>query len=480
MSNIILSPSTEVRQALQKAFPRSNTERALKKYIEVLQQQINAAILNGRTAEEHKLGLYSVSLHELTHKGSQIGPRKVRLHKWLGDNGLAMVVSATTGSNLSGRLSQVRLTDRVTIEQADTDDDTTQTAEQPVIEQVETFYPGLSRHLNEKDDWFRDYDVSPVALDSLSHYIRWLRSAQCQLSKREQERELAQARRVFQAARLCGGIFLQKKKPSVFGRTYYQGVSVQSVSKTLRRAMLGQCWEYDMRSCVVAWKLGFAKACCEHDDDSRALDDAFPASFSYLFDKARLIGDVCDRVFDADSRDGADRQVKLVKQALTAISFGAREKASGWLGQDGKQQISALASIFSNANERQRFIACPSVRAFIDEQKRLDNHITQTALDDKPSLRSYKPLLTQSGRLSKPKLMAYLYQNAEARVMSLISECLLASGYKIIARIHDALIISDPMPESFSEHLMTVVRVVTQNDYWHLSVTAHEPFKDEP
>lgn len=61
-------------------------------------------------------------------------------------------------------------------------------------------------------------------------------------------------------ASVMDGYYVQRKKPSAFGRMYYEGVSVQNINKDLRSAVLGDCWEYDIRSSVVAWKMGWAKA----------------------------------------------------------------------------------------------------------------------------------------------------------------------------------------------------------------------------
>jgi len=69
-------------------------------------------------------------------------------------------------------------------------------------------------------------------------------------SKRKQY--LLQAHVILTVAKDKDGKYYQRKLPSDFGRTYYSGTSVQNVNKELRRAMLGNSWEYDIRSSVVA------------------------------------------------------------------------------------------------------------------------------------------------------------------------------------------------------------------------------------
>lgn len=85
---IKLSVHESVEAALQKAFPKpaAAAKRALTKYISVVESMLFAALQRGQTPEQRKLGLYAISLDQLANKGGQIGPKKIRVHKWLTDN----------------------------------------------------------------------------------------------------------------------------------------------------------------------------------------------------------------------------------------------------------------------------------------------------------------------------------------------------------------------------------------------------------
>ena len=109
---IKITPDPKVLAALSAAFPKPPTAaaKALTKYIALLEQQVNTALLAGRNPEQHKLDLYSVSLHDMMNRGGQIGPNKTRVHKWLKDNQLELIKTVTKGNNLTGRLSEVKLT----------------------------------------------------------------------------------------------------------------------------------------------------------------------------------------------------------------------------------------------------------------------------------------------------------------------------------------------------------------------------------
>jgi hypothetical protein len=60
-------------------------------------------------------------------------------------------------------------------------------------------------------------------------------------------------------------------------------------------------------------------------------------------------------------------QVKLLKQAFTAISFGARKSGKGWMDSNGKWTNPAIVDIFRVKAERDLFLADPMVCDFIAE-----------------------------------------------------------------------------------------------------------------
>ena len=98
----------QVLTALAQAFPLpANAQAALDKYTATLEKLLFLSLQNPRNPEQIKLNLYAISLQRLANQGGQIGPNKIRVHKWLKDAGLELVQTVTKGSNLTGRLSQV-------------------------------------------------------------------------------------------------------------------------------------------------------------------------------------------------------------------------------------------------------------------------------------------------------------------------------------------------------------------------------------
>ena len=115
---IKLSVHESVEAALQKAFPKppAAAKRALTKYISVVESMLFDALQRGHTPEQRKLGLYSISLDQLANKGGQIGPKKIRVHKWLTDNDWDIVQTVVLGTKFSGQNSLVKLTALATIQ----------------------------------------------------------------------------------------------------------------------------------------------------------------------------------------------------------------------------------------------------------------------------------------------------------------------------------------------------------------------------
>ena len=116
---------------------------------------INAALLRGLSPDEKKLGFYSISTSDLANKGGQIGSRKVRIHKWLRESNLEIVETVVTGSKLTGKYSQVKLSKLVTIK-----------------DDIQTMSSGLAYATTDEeiDAYLSGDDVSNAALFDYLHF----------------------------------------------------------------------------------------------------------------------------------------------------------------------------------------------------------------------------------------------------------------------------------------------------------------------
>ena len=486
---IKLVPDPKVLAALTEKFPKpaNAAYKALSKYIGLLEVLLSKSLLHGLTPEQRKLNLYSISIYTLMVKGGQIGPSKIRIHKWLRDNKLELIQTVIKGSNLTGRLSQIRITSLLAIT------DCLEVKEQVLINSGQLMTDQqLSDHLTGDDSanrlivaflypdfderWTEEYILAhfdPVKVDvrSLESYILWLSTEATMLTKDKKASALRQARLVLGCASALDGWYLQRKKPSDFGRMYYEGVSVQNVNKELRRAMLGNCWEYDIRSSVIAWKMGFAPsylAALPDGGDCR-IRSAFPCTLSYLEDKGDFMRTVRIYVFRNLEKDLAEFQTKLLKQAFTAMSFGARLASHGWQDSSGHWSNPALVDILKNQEERNRFFNDPTVRAFIREQNTLDNYLFAQFKRQHADLLKMPCLQTHSGRVSKAKVLAYLYQHGETQVMDIVRTTAAAYGRTPIANVHDAIFFKRRLGAELKVEIEWQMRTQTGNAYWHLT-----------
>ena len=479
---LVLNPIIEER--LHAAFPKpaNSAGKGLAKYVGLLEQLLTAALARGRSNDEVLFKLYSIPTTKLSTDGGQIGPNKIRIHKWLADNGLNLIEIATAGSNISKRVSKVKLTNLVTI--ADAIDAGEGIEITPISnaqirsshrQLISQLYPEYSENLT--DQRFNEL-FEPVAINikSLRGYMEWMQYSASKIPKAKKEQITAQCETILNVAEFTKGNFIQRKNPSEFGRMYFKGISVQSVNKELRRAMLGYHWEYDIRSSVIAWKLGYAMQMIASGLVDGPLDKTFATTLIYVEDKNDLITVVRRYTYNADSKSSADGQKECIKRAFTAIGFGATMHKTGWLGEDGQRKNPALVTIFRNAGERERFVNDKTVKKFIAEQKLIDKFIFDQETAKNPELIKLPCLQTASGRPSKAKVLAYLYQHAETEVMNLVRDMVSQNGREVLGSIHDAIIVDKKLSLDLRVEIEYQLKLLTGNPYWRLKGEEHKAY----
>lgn len=492
MIEITVDP--KVAAALKKAFPSppNSATRALSKYVAQLKGMLIDALSRGQTPLELKLDLFSISLHELANKGGQIGSKRKRVHAWLNENGLALVEPVEIGTNLSGSVSKVKFTNLVTLSMPQL----VQPANTTVIDDVTIGNDLLTTTAQANADLFdylfpdfddcvatqtldQVFDAVDVDIASLENYIKWLRHDAKLISASKRKHYLFQAQIILSVAKDKGGKYYQRKKASDFGRMYYSGTSVQNVNKELRRAMLGNCWEYDIRSSVVAWKMGFAKEYLAAKNPTQSLRSEFPCTLSYLENKKGFMNAVQHLVFGSTSELALDLQVKILKQAFTALSFGARKTGTAWMDSNGGWIKPAIVEIIKVKEERERFLADVCVCGFIAEQSKLDAFLFDTFKEVRPDLLKLPYLQTQGGNPSKAKVIAFLYQHEETTVMNIVRIAVVEHGKTVLANIHDAIIVKQRLGADLKQEIEMRMQEQTNNPYWSLGFKELQRFASD-
>lgn len=482
MIKITVNPAVLI--SLKQAFPKpaNSAERALGKYVKTLESLLFASLQRRSTPLQHKLELFPLSLQKLANEGGQIGPRKQRLHAWLRDHGMSLVEPVIKGSNLVGTVSDCKLTQWVTVV------DTLAIEEEILInsknnrdidaylggdqhsnlELLHMLFPEFKNHKT-NTAVLDEFELVEVDVESLKSYIYWLVTDARHISREQKDVALRQARTILGIASVLSNHYPQRKKPSPFGRMYYEGTSIQNVNKELRRAILGNCWEYDIRSSVISWKMGWAKKYMQEHAPGQDIRKVFQATTLYLEDKGDFMATVKHYTFGADSPVPKDLQTKLLKTAFTAISFGARVTSTGWKNDSGQWTNPAIVDILKNSDDRQRFLADDTVKAFIAEQTLLDDFIYEEVKRERADLLKLPFLQTASGRPSKSKILSYLYQHDETEIMNVVRAVAQQYGREPLASIHDAIVFRKKLGVDIKHEIELTMREYSGNPYWHLT-----------
>ena len=455
-----------VLTSLQAAFPKANkAQEGLNKYLALLTDMLNESELRGITPFNQKFGTYTLALGKLNKRSATLttGKKEISIHAWLQDNNLELMEIIQKGGKygIFKGLSIVKESKLIKITELD--------------DRVDPYTAFNKLHPNfgnlTQQQLNNNYDSCSVNIASLNNFIYNLFQKKKARKLNSQDRtSYVQALRICAAAKYKNKIYYQKKKLSNFGRTYYEGLSVQNVRKDLRAAMLGSCYEYDMCSSVVAWKLGYAQACIDENKklNGKTVQTAFPQCHQYWKDKTVLINAIKTHVF-LNSHYDDEEQTKLIKSAMTALNFGARLSSFEFKDEKGENQKAAIAEIFNDNNEeRDRFLNFPEVKAFVSEQKLLNKTIMAIEKIAQPNLSTFPFLVNKRGILYQQKTLAYLYQNAETNVMNVVRAFAKKNNITVLANIHDAIIFKTKLKNSGIKQIHTDIFNQTGNTYWLL------------
>jgi hypothetical protein len=475
-----------VLDVLRIAVPKKNkAKERLEKYVQNLEREVNAHIFQNRdvlmVAKQH----YRASLTAIQEEGGQIWSLKnIRTHKWLEGNGLQLVEQVNTGqaNNITGEISIIKFTDLVQVQ----DDDDLKVLQGMTDAQLDNHLKSLPAneicvYQNLLADFkglpnpviASDYDLLCVDTASTIRYIKNLIRGRVRNKDRTEYRK---ALRILRIAQINNNVFPQKKRKSEFGRTYYEGVSIQSVNKDLRKAILSGCYEYDVKSSVIAWKFGFAQELLNSEGSVSTVEDEFLAIWYYLTFKKDFFESLQAEVFDNECDLSDKEQVKKIKSAITALSFGAKLVDITWKNEHGKDTSSSLAGIFPNdlLEERKRFLKANEVVQFQKQQARLDKFIISKFIAQCPYLLSMTSLQTKTGRRANSKILAWLYQQAETIVMDIVRDELKKLRVPVKANIHDAIVVGRQLSANEIQRIEGKVKSITNLSFFGLGETHYQ------
>ncbi len=467
----------EVYDLFKRQYPQCNTQEALDKYADAFEEMLFKS-LNYRDSMDYKFGMYPISTHELDQQGGRISSsgKKIYVGSWLRRNAPVYTVpQGCKGTVFKSQLSKIKLTDHVIL--TDTYSNlpainlTTETMQglnllsindlaasdilpkeldKLLVEDsdnqiIAMLYPDMTDSMN-LNEFNKLFDVLPVNIRSLKAYIYWLINEAKGYSYLSKQKSLREARIILAVAESMNGDFTQRKNPSLFGRLYYKGISCQSINKTLRRAVLGNAHEYDLKSSAITWKMSFASYYVDEFCPEQKVSDVFQWTELFLADKNAYMAKITAEVYDEASITPESKWTTNIKQALLAISFGARAKNKiRYFDKTGHETHGAISEIIDEQGARNKFFDSEYVKGFISEQVLLDKFIFDKAKCYIPGIQDLAFLKTKSGGLSISKVVAWQYQTCETKIMHIAREIAVREGYTVIANIHDAIIFREKL-----------------------------------
>lgn len=377
---------------------------------------------------------FSIGMKQLLESCGRITVNKQQFYVWNVFQSFPERVFHTPTDIASGKGSNI--TKRNTMAKSNYSLEDIIIASGKTVELVQHLYAPFTMEVNANA-----VDYAEIDMNSLQNYIDANKAIDRTLphninQARTLDYNLKQAVRIQLIAQANNGLLPQVISESAFGRKYYKGPNLQNCPKIVRHAALGRCHEYDLESSVFAWKLSlFRDICREQGHNAPA-----PATLEYLDRKSAVRRQVTQAVFDTTD----EYYVNIIKQAITAIGFGAPMRATGY-PVDGRYQTPALNTIITGQQQLQKFLNTPWVKEFAEEQKTLNEiiYLVLKQYGHDEQWRQIPELLDKAGRPRTNQVISYLYQQSEREVIEkIISMCV---DSDILLTVHDCIYTRRPI-----------------------------------
>ena len=329
----------------------------------------------------------------------------------------------------------------------------------------------------------KQVDITPIDMASLRAYMKANENYRNQNDKLKEYYE--QADNILMIAEMTEGVLPQIINESDFGRRYYKGFNLQNVSKIVRHAALGDNYEYDLNTAVYAIKLNYA---------SDITNKKFTYTSEYIEGGGKYKDSIRKRLaldcFDIDQNDKFfENRLKIIKQAITAIGFGATKTGHGFFdkknnswkstslydifcytfkGADGKPKMMPYTKTINGVKHLSvdLFLQDAWMSEFINEQQEMTQLITDFMINEKAVTKESHPYLVDGrNALNRNRVIAYFFQSTERAIMDTSIEYMESNGAKILLRVHDAVYV-DRKVNLKELHVLLTDTFVSDNIKW--------------
>ena len=400
-------PMEQVIQSMQSFYPsdRINYRKVAKNYLKEVKQAVQRGILMAKH-QQLEDGLIPVEWRKLRTLCGRYGSKGNQLYwfDWFQQHyPLLEKVQEGYKFGKQGKLTMARTTIDVEL----------LLASQDPKEVFKAYYAN--------QDPNSDIDLCPIDQSSLANYILANKAIQQRTPTLDENLKSAQTILLISQAPQCFGYLPQIVSESDFGRRYYKGVNLQTAPKIVRQAALGECHQYDIEASVFTWKLDFVKSLYEIK---------LPATLDYLEYKQHHRLRLAELIFGTKQKG----YVNYIKQAITAIGFGARKTNAVWMGENGQWKKTALREIIKSQDLLDQFLNDAWVKEFITEQETM-NKLIWEEIKNLPIIKEDVNLRNLNNQISKSKAIAKAYQTTERQLLTALTK--IANNNEVILICHD-------------------------------------------
>jgi len=220
-----------VVDALMTAFPNYSKEKAelrLNKYVKTLERLMRRAKLNKPSKRSKKKKTYELEATVLWDKTGQLGSEKIRIHQWLMENRVPLVINTNPNYKPSKELAIFKTTKYLTVKDESLLDKLRKLTVQERHVYLDT---PLKDHIDEINDYLKDYrslnaqeqndryDLVDVDIESVKNYILKLVRGEVFIELEKQESDADNSEYILRIAQLNNGQLPQLKDKSDFGHT---------------------------------------------------------------------------------------------------------------------------------------------------------------------------------------------------------------------------------------------------------------------
>jgi hypothetical protein len=325
-------------------------------------------------------------------------------------------------------------------------------------------------------------DITPINVHSLKAFIKGNENYHSQNDKVKEYHEEAEG--ILMIAEMTNGVLPQIISESEYGRRYYKGFNLQNISKVVRNAALGDNYEYDLNTAVYSIKLNYA---------SDISDQKFTYTGEYIEGGGKYKDNIRKRLalhcFDIEEDNKFfDNRLKIIKQAITAIGFGATSTSHGFFDKKNSWKSSSLSEIFSykikgdNGMDRMiehtkivngikvksldLFLQDKWMSEFIKEQQVMTKLITDYLIQEKTVTKESHPFLVDGrNALNRSRVIAYFFQKTERLIMDISAKFIEDNGCQVLLRVHDAVYVNKKI-DLKELHVLIQDQFISNNLKW--------------